>query len=77
MDDKGDILVPEDALYNNLFEVSVLPPRGETYTPPQDIYKKEPVGIQVMPANGGYNSFPPMQALPPMPTPVNNKATDK
>jgi hypothetical protein len=39
IDDQSDIMIPEDALYNNLTDIAVLPPRGEKYQPPQNTYQ--------------------------------------
>lgn len=42
LDDQGNLWIPEDALYNNLREVAVLPPKGETYRPPTHLYEGLP-----------------------------------
>jgi hypothetical protein len=38
LDMNGDILVAEDDLIGSLHDVSVLPPHGEEYKPPKDLY---------------------------------------
>lgn len=48
-DTKGNVWVAEDNLYRNLIEMDVLPPRGETYVPPQDLYS----GIPAAAVDGG------------------------
>jgi hypothetical protein len=54
IDDNGDIMIPEDALYNNLISVSVLPPRGEKYKAPRNVYEGiQPEAKSSAPQNGG------------------------
>lgn len=74
LDGRGNILVPEDVLLSNLLDLAVLPPRGETYIPPEDVYKKDPPanqgqgGALYYPQQGwgGYPyPMPPTQPMPP------------
>ena len=60
LDGSGNILIPEDALFNNLKEVSVIPPKGETYSAPRDLFSNMGMG-------SGFGTHPSVAPVAPSP----------